>query len=50
MQDRLIEKATVYRNADHVEELKRIAMEADASRLVEDLKLNKAALERLRTA
>lgn len=54
VEDFLIDKAEIYRRADNVEELKRIAMEANASRLVEDcdeyMKLNKAALERLKRA
>ena len=54
VEDFLIDTAGIYRRADNVEELKRIAMEANASRLVEScdeyMKLNKAALERLKRA
>ena len=54
VEDFLIDTAGIYRRADNVEELKRIATEANASRLVQDcdeyMKLNKVALERLKRA
>ena len=54
VEDFLIEKAAIYRRADNVEEVRRIALEANAIRLLGDctqyMLLNKDAMERLNRA